>query len=165
MKVQDVERGGLGELPLQRQKVLIPTDFSPASKKAFSFALRFVHEPFSALTLLHVLEPESPLLLGARVATAAFWEHALAETERRLQALADSAKAAGVSCITSIVRAGSVTHEILESAKELDIDLIVLAAHGLTGWKYFTIGSTAEAVARAAPCSVLVVREKEHEFL
>ncbi|SRR5579884_3570253 len=165
MKAQDIGHAGLGELPLQRQKILVPTDFSPASKKAFCYALRLVREPCCGLTLLHVLEPETPLLLGARVARAAFWEQALAETERRLQMLADSAKAAGVSCITSIVRAGSVTHEILESAKELDSDLIVLAAHGLTGWKYFTIGSTAEAVARAAPCSVLVVREKEHGFL
>jgi hypothetical protein len=39
-----------------------------------------------------------------------------------------------------------------------------MAAHGYTGWKHFCIGSTAERVVRAAPCPVLVVREKEHEF-
>lgn len=34
-----------------------------------------------------------------------------------------------------------------------------------TGWKHFAIGSTAERVVRAARCPVLVVREKEHDFL
>ena len=48
---------------------------------------------------------------------------------------------------------------------ELDVDLIVIATHGFTGWRHFAIGSTAERVARAAPCPVLVVREKEHEFI
>jgi len=43
--------------------------------------------------------------------------------------------------------------------------MIVIATHGYTGWKHFAIGSTAERVVRAAPCPVLVVREKEHEFV
>ena len=62
------------------------------------------------------------------------------------------------------VRAGIPSHEIVEVAKEMDVDLIVIATHGYTGWKHFCIGSTAERVVRAAPCPVLVVREKEHEF-
>jgi nucleotide-binding universal stress UspA family protein len=66
--------------------------------------------------------------------------------------------------VGSSVRPGLAAHEIVEAAKELDVDLIVIATHGYTGWKHFTIGSTAERVVRAAPCPVLVVREKEHEF-
>lgn len=61
--------------------------------------------------------------------------------------------------------AGLAAHEIVEAAKELDVDLIVIATHGYTGWKHFAIGSTAKRVVRAAPCPVLVVREKEHDFL
>ena len=62
------------------------------------------------------------------------------------------------------VRGGLPSHEIVEVAKDLEVDLIVIATHGYTGWKHFCIGSTAERVVRAAPCPVLVVREKEHEF-
>jgi nucleotide-binding universal stress UspA family protein len=46
-------------------------------------------------------------------------------------------------------------------AKDADVDLIIMAAHGYTSWRHFCIGSTAELVVRAAPCPVLVVREKE----
>ena len=146
------------------RKILAPTDFSPASKKAFSYALRFAEESRSKIILLHVLEPETPLTLAGRPAAAAFSEEELADTEESLRALADSAETTGINT-RSIVRTGVATHEIVEAAKELDADLIVIATHGFTGWKHFAIGNTAERVARAAPCSVLVVREKEHDFI
>jgi universal stress protein A len=163
-------RGGLkvfgdGQKPIAIKKILVPTDFSPASKKAFSYALRFAQEIGSELTLLHVLEPETPLTLARRPAAAAFSEEELADAEKSSWALRNSAQAAGIVRTRSIVRSGVATHEIVEAAKDLDVDLIVIATHGFTGWKHFAIGSTAERVARAAPCPVLVVREKEHDFL
>ena len=85
--------------------------------------------------------------------------------EEGLCALVNSARAAGVVGARSTIRTGVATHEIVEAAKELDVDLIVIATHGYTGWKHFAIGSTAARVARAAPCPVFVVREKEHDFL
>ena len=59
---------------------------------------------------------------------------------------------------------GIPSHEIVEMAKEGDIDLIIIATHGYTSWRHFCISSTAECIVRAAPCPVLVVREKEHEL-
>ena len=56
-------------------------------------------------------------------------------------------------------------HEIVEAARDLDSDLIVIATHGYTGWKHLCIGSTTERVVRTAPCPVFVVREKQHELL
>jgi universal stress protein A len=150
---------------LHLKNILVPTDFSPASKKAFSYALRLAEQLGSELTLLHVLEPETPLTLAGRPVTAAFSEVELADMEKSLRAMADEAESAGIAGAKSIVRTGVATHEIIEVAKELDIDLIVIATHGFTAWKHFAIGSTAERVARAALCPVLVVREKEHDFI
>jgi universal stress protein A len=147
------------------KKILVPTDFSPASSKSLSYALRFAQGPNSEITLLHVLEPETPLTLAAWRTTPAFSEQELADAEEGLRTLADSAKTAGGTVAKSILRTGVATQEIVEAAKELDVDLIVIATHGFTGWKHFAIGSTAERVARAAPCPVLVVREKEHDFV
>jgi universal stress protein A len=155
---------GDGQRPITIRKILVPTDFSPASRKSLSYALRFAEELNSEITLLHVLEPETPLTLAGRPATA-FAEEELADAEEGLRGLADSAKAAGGAGTKSILRTGVATHEIVEAAKELDVDLVVIATHGFTGWKHFAIGSTAERVARAAPCPVLVVREKERDFI
>jgi universal stress protein A len=154
-----------GQRPITVRKILVPTDFSPASRKSLSYALRFAEGLNSEITLLHVLEPETPLTLAGRPATAAFSEEELADAEEGLRGLTDSANAAGGAGTKSILRTGIATHQIVEAAKELDVDLIVIATHGFTGWKHFAIGSTAERVARAAPCPVLVVREKEHDFI
>src|SRR5215468_7703254 len=142
------------------RKILVPTDFSPPSKKALWCALRIAEVRNSEITLLHVLEPQDPAALAGRPAAAAFSEQELATAEEALRGLADSAKSVIGFGANSIFRNGVATHEIIEAAKELDVDLIVIATHGFTGSKRFALGSTAERVARAATCPVLVVRQK-----
>jgi universal stress protein A len=126
---------GDGQRPITIRKILVPTDFSPASRKSLSYALRFAEELNSEITLLHVLEPETPLTLAGRSVAAAFSEEELADAGKGLRGLADSAKTAGVVGTQSILRIEVATHEIVEAAKELDVDLIVIATHGFTGWK------------------------------
>ena len=60
---------------------------------------------------------------------------------------------------------GRPADQITKAAKELNIDLIILATHGHTGIKHVVLGSTAENVVRHAPCPVLTVRASEHEFI
>ncbi len=48
--------------------------------------------------------------------------------------------------------------EIIDLAKEKNIDLIVMGAHGLTGLAHVLFGSIANRVVRKAPCSVMAVR-------
>ena len=61
------------------------------------------------------------------------------------------------------IRTGHAYQEICGLAKELNIDLIVLASRGNTGLKRLVLGSTAERVVRFSPCPVLVVRERKRE--
>jgi universal stress protein A len=149
---------------LALKKILVPSDFSPASDNAFKYALHFGQHFGAQLHVIHVLEPVlSPQFAGLPEAPA-FSEEELATAERNLRGWADSAGAAGVAA-KLVLRNGLPAHEIVEAAKDLDVDLVIIATHGHTGWKHFCIGSTAERVVRAAPCPVLVVREKEHEFI
>jgi universal stress protein A len=154
-----------GQAPIAIKKILAPTDFSPASKKALEYALRFAGESHSEITLLHILESVVPLTFEGISMPAPAPETESSEAEESLKALVASARRRGGSKVRATFRRGIASHEIVEAAKELDVDLIVMATHGYTGWKHFAIGSTAERVVRAAPCPVLVVREKEHDFL
>jgi nucleotide-binding universal stress UspA family protein len=113
-------------------------------------AVRFAEEFGAELTLLYVSEPPPAATFAA--------------AEKELRAFAPGVGNESVADIQWKIRAGVPSHEIVEAAKESDADLIVIATHGSTGWKHFCIGSTAERVVRAAPCPVLVVREKEHEL-
>jgi len=55
------------------------------------------------------------------------------------------------------VRQGGIYHEVLEEAKAIEADLIVMSSHRPAMRTYF-LGSNAGHVVRYAPCSVLVVR-------
>ena len=148
------------------KRILVPIDFSALSKKALQYALRFAEEFGADVTLLHVIEPEVPPAFdGFIIAPPVIANGSRARCANRLKELAGSLALRGTGHIQSTVRTGLAAYEIVEAAKEFDLDLIVIATHGYTGWKHFAIGSTAERVVRAAPCPVLVVREKEHEFV
>ena len=147
------------------KKILVPIDFSATSKKAFQYALRFAEQFRCKIVLLHVVEPVTAIA-GAPLAVDIFpeaEEDAIA-AQAELACLATSSGNHRNS-FTSVVRIGHTPNEITKAAKELDIDLIMIGTHGYTSWRHLCIGSTAERVVRTAPCAVLVVREKEHDFV
>jgi len=67
--------------------------------------------------------------------------------------------------VEALVRTGSPAVEIIEVARSLPADLIVISTHGRTGLTHVLLGSVAEHVVQRAPCPVFVVREEEHEIL
>jgi universal stress protein A len=150
---------------LHPKRILVPIDFSDTSKQAFQYALRFAEQFGCEIVLLHVVEPES-VIAGTPLAIEVFAqpEDDTTAAEAELATLAVSSRSCPNS-VTSEVRTGHAPNEINKVAKDLDVDLIVIATHGYTSWRHLCIGSTAERVVRTAPCPVLVVREKEHEFV
>jgi nucleotide-binding universal stress UspA family protein len=53
--------------------------------------------------------------------------------------------------------------EIIKTAKDKNIDLIVIGTHGRTGLAHMLIGSVAEKIVRKAPCPVLTIKIKEKD--
>jgi universal stress protein A len=168
MKAQVVEPTDVTELVpqiLHLKRILVPIDFSAMSKKALQYALRFAKQFGCEIDLLYVVE-QAGVVVGAPLAVEVFAqpEDDTIAAEAELAALAASSRN-GANSITSTVRTGHAPNEITKAAKDLDVDLIIIATHGYTSWRHLCIGSTAERVVRTAPCPVLVVREKEHEFI
>ena len=114
--------------------------------------------------MLHIIEPVAapdfayhPLMMDP--------QHAIEAAKKRLQKLAENKQLSGGLLGKTLVRTGVPYAEIAEAARALKADLIILTTHGYTGLKHVFLGSTAERVVRHAPCPVLTVREKEHEFV
>ena len=145
-------------------KILVPVDFSAASRNAHRYAMRFAAKFGAELTLLYVLTP-TPMLSVAGISVAGSDGSDRATAEENLREMAGPSRNGASIKTRCVTRPGVPSHEIVEFAKESGTDLIVMATHGYTGWKHFCIGSTAERVVRAAPCPVMVVREKEHELV
>jgi universal stress protein A len=168
MTLKTFEEHGIRQLPeyspLQVKRILVAVDFSPASRNAFGHALTLARYFQSELMVLYVVPP-APIRAFAEIeGVPPCLETDLSSGEKNLRTLTASARTQGIKNTKASVRIGVPSHEIVEAAKDGNFDLIVIATHGYTGWKHFCIGSTAERVVRAAPCPVLVVREKEHEF-
>jgi nucleotide-binding universal stress UspA family protein len=144
---------------------LAPTDFSPESKKALKYAVRFSRDYGSQLTLLHVVETAMSPSFEEISEASAFSKAEMRDAQERLRTLVKWVRDAGVPEVRSAIRMGVAAHETVEMAKAINADLIVIATRDYEGWKHLVVGSTAARVARAAPCPVLVVRENEHDFL
>jgi universal stress protein A len=137
-------------------RVLVPTDFSDASRKALRYAARFAEQFGTRVSLIHVIEPvmspdftHFPLALDQEKVTEA--------ARQRLASLGRNFLSP--ACLGDlIVRNGSPFHEIAETARELKTDLIIISTHGYTGLKRALLGSTAERVVRHASCAVMTVR-------
>ena len=61
--------------------------------------------------------------------------------------------------VSSVVRQGGIYHEVIEEAKAVNADLIVMTSHRPDMRSYF-LGSNAGHVVRYATCSVLVLRDQ-----
>jgi len=59
-------------------------------------------------------------------------------------------------------RIGAPAPEILDLAREVGADLILIGTHGYTGLRHLVMGSVAERVVREAECPVTVVRAKTY---
>src|ERR1043165_566406 len=85
-----------GRKPIQITKILVPTDFSPASQKALKYAICFANEFGAQLTLLHVIEPPMSAMLAGHSAIPEFFETEMAAAEKNLDRLVGSTRAAGL---------------------------------------------------------------------
>lgn len=146
------------------REILVPIDFSDCSRKALRYAIPLAKTYQAKLTLLNVVAAH-PMM--GRAAGAGFTDVTSplrAAAQKQLMALAAS-EANGELEVKSFVRAGEASAEILAEARSLPADLIVISTHGRSGVTHLILGSVTEHVVRSAPCPVLVVREKEHDFL
>jgi universal stress protein A len=141
------------------KRILVPVDFSESSLKALHYATTLASEFGSEIYLVNVVPP---FLSGdVFVDLAALQSTVRRNAKREIQNLC---KSVGVNCKGN-VREGGPADEIVEEAKEIKADLIIIGTHGRTGLPRALIGSVAERVVRLAPCPTLVVREKEREFI
>lgn len=153
----------VSEPAIRIKDILVPVDFSACSKKALAYAVAFARQFQAAVTLLHVVDFQ---VVGAdRDIDVPQVKNTLRlGGERQLARLVREAIGHRVLADT-LVRTGQPFVEIVEAARTRNVDLIVMATHGNSGISRFLVGSTTERVVRHAPCPVLIVREREHEFV
>lgn len=138
-------------------RILIATDFSPASERAVWHGLAIARRFGASVDIVHLVDSLGFRLTGAEVVTQAV---ELAKGDlRKLEA-----GLLGTGALSGITHRMAVQEESQEVWKGLcrlirenDIDLVVLGTHGRTGLKKLFLGSVAEEVFRRSACPVLTV--------
>jgi len=145
---------------LQISSVLVAIDFSAPSLEAIEAALPLITHFGADLHLVHVFEPD---YLSSSIVAIPLVVPELEVGQRVRRRLRDLAKDYSVPLRRENIHAirGRPFEEICRLAREIDIDLIVIATRGHTGLKHLVLGSTAERVVRYSPCPVLVIRESD----
>ncbi|HEY0465922.1 MAG TPA: universal stress protein [Polyangiaceae bacterium] len=168
--------------PIQKPYVLlVAIDYSEISALALTEAVRLAapHER-SQIHVVHALPPVEPLAHGLDtpdLASAALLNTPpppsgpgfIAAMSHDLQAYVEKVltQAAGPGNPSSSAsspswtmhfRISDPTTAIVQLASDLEADLVIVGTHGRSWLARFLLGSVAEAVARRAPCPVLIVR-------
>jgi nucleotide-binding universal stress UspA family protein len=165
---------------IQIKKILYATDLSESAVHAFSYAVSLANLYGAGITILHVLAEFPGEEFIVNMINTNTWEEiksrhyskardqligkkrgnvALKEV---LEAFSEEAQADGddQAFVTDeiLIESGSPAEVIVETAKKLSCDLIVMGTHGHGAIAEVLIGSTAKWVVRRSPIPVLVIR-------
>ncbi len=148
------------------QRILVPVDFSDCSPALVRHAAELAEPHGATLHLLHVAELPRGLGREAQVPDAAGQLRPVAEllrqeAEERLLPLLGVAVERGVQATSRVVQ-GTAADQVLDEARRLPADLIVMGSHGRTGLRRLLLGSVSEQVLRHALVPVLTVRGQHH---
>ena len=143
------------------KRILVPVDFSADSAAAVEYAIEFAKSMDAEIDLLHSyqMHPGAITPYGT-VLPANFLEDLRVAALEQLQKVCDQVQAAGVP-VKMHLHHDVPSYAIIDAAKELSSDLIIIGTRGLTGLKHVVLGSVAERTVRHAPCPVLTLNHED----
>jgi nucleotide-binding universal stress UspA family protein len=149
----------------QVNRILVPIDLHENAEPVVAWAALLARSLHSGLTLLHVNESLEPIkhrpvtpepLLGSAEDVEA-WRETYQQSAHAEFARLTTRYCADVTVATDVLE-GRAHAVILEYLDKHPHDLLVMGTHGRPWYQRVVLGSTAEVVLRAAPCSALIVR-------
>jgi nucleotide-binding universal stress UspA family protein len=149
------------------KNVLVGVDFSPLAKLAMDAALEIVaSRAETKLHVVHVAKSLGPMVrleleddersVSPKEAASYLQDY----VERHLTAWQRADRKVDGADVSTHVRVGAASTEIVQLGADLDADIIVVGTEGRSGVERFLLGSVAETVVHKAGCPVWVVREK-----
>lgn len=160
---EDTSDTPLGDVPiLNIKQIMVPLDLSHRANKALKYAIRVAQQFEAEILLVHVVTEMGYEGLVIPSTLQHLQNDLLKQVHEELEKMV---KLEDQFRIKIKVLFGEPAHEISKIAGEEETDLILVSTEGRTGLSHVLVGSTAEKIVRHAPCPVLVVREKEHEFI
>ena len=150
------------------KRILVATDFGEAAAVALTYGRDLARTFGASLDVVHVCDNVIARGFGVDGFTVDYSNlqgEIEASARKHLDALLDDEDRAMLKAKPVLLISGAPAIAIVEYAKRLQADLILLGTHGRGAVAHFLMGSVAERVVRLAPCPVLTVRHPEREFV
>jgi len=148
--------------PVRGKRILIATDGSPMAMESVRLVRDLIdYDSIESITILGVIEPQqSPAFtavsptLWAELADAAkeVAEEAVGGALAELQDAAPN--------VETRIEHGWAAAAIVDTAKQIQADLVVMGSRGWGEARALLLGSVSEDVLHSAPCPVLIVRRQ-----
>lgn len=142
------------------KRILVPVDFSANSHEALDYAADLA-KPFKAeLVAMFVIEPiyyAAPDYAGVSSSILSGLIDEQRRSAREQLARLEKQFSKRRIALRTVMQTGTPYQVIVDGAKRLKADLIVMATHGRTGVSHLLMGSVSERVVRTATCPVLTL--------
>jgi len=151
------EPDGRYRCPVKVERILVPTDLTNESHRAIEFGLALAKPLGAHLILLHVYQDPAyavEYVLGPYDSDRA--QQARAYFEKTLKATAEDVRKEYADCDIEF-RDGVPCEQIVNAAKERDIDLIIISTHHYNWLTRLACGCDAEHILRNMPCPILIL--------
>ena len=148
-------------------KILLAIDGSNSGVAASEAVKMFAIGPQDKIKMISIIDVQVPLPIdiygGYLPDTTELGEIAKANANKVLTETASRVKsyfpAIEVQVETDVLF-GTPESRIVETAEEINADLIVVGSHGYNRWERLLLGSVSDSVVHHAHCSVLIVRSE-----
>ena len=145
--------------------ILCPTDLKERANIAITRAVQLAHQFGSKITLLNVheefMDKEEREILRVSVGKMKEkYKHIALESKSEMQTVIKKLHADDID-VDYLLHKGKPDKVIVEMAKQLEVDLIVMCTDGKNNLMDFVMGSTTEHVINSSACPVLVIPNKE----
>jgi nucleotide-binding universal stress UspA family protein len=137
--------------------ILIPTDGSALSDRAVDHGVKLAKALGAKVTALTVTAPFHVSAFETGFVNA-YKEYIAVQAAKCLRAAKETATAAGVACDVVQIEDEQPHQAIINAAKRLDCDVIVMASHGRRGVSAIVLGSETIKVLNHSTIPVVVVR-------
>lgn len=148
---------------LQPNKIMCAVDFSDSTRDILAYGVALCKEFNAKLYLVHIVDDVTTSFVdsGIVIDDEMLQRQHTSKAQELLKNLAEEVKIDHEVVISK----GNSANGIQQLALKKEIDIVITASHGKSGFERLLIGSVTEKLIKILPCPLLVVRTNGHDFI
>ena len=148
-------------------RILVPVDGSPSSESTFPHVVALTKNTNKEILLLHICEPPVVPSYGSRPINPTWkkyrdnmWGEMEKLSASYLKKTMTALNKKGIKVKSRVIKAQSaeVAKTIIQTSKEENIDLVIIATQGRTGVGRWVLGSVANRIVEESSTPILLIR-------